>query len=122
MSNIVIFVDDNDASASALMELKNATGRSLIEIRSAVENATPVVEREIFDESYDEYAAMLRRVVGSIEALGLTHRIYELPEGETMDTCDFVDNATGAPSGGGAGSVAEHYPRRAVPNELSGDD
>ena len=92
MSNIVIFIDDKNANASALMQLKNATGRSLSEIRSAVENETPVVEREIFDEAYDEHAAMLRRVIESIETLELSHRIYEIPEGETMDSCDVVDN------------------------------
>jgi len=92
MSNIVIFIDDKSANASALMHLKNTTRRSLSEIRSAIENETPIIEREIFDESYDEHAAMLRRVIESIETHKLAHRIYEIPEGETLDSCDFVDN------------------------------
>lgn len=34
---------------------------------------------------------MLRRVLETIEVGGIQSRIYELPEGETMESCTFVD-------------------------------
>ncbi len=50
-----------------------------------------IVEREIFDENYDDHATLIRSVLAVLEDAELRHRIYELPEGSTMETCDFVD-------------------------------
>ncbi len=92
MSKIVIFVDGTAAPANALMALQRATGRGLGELRTAIGRGDPIFEREIFDGDYEEHASVVRAVVRSLEDAAIPSRIYELPEGETMESCSFVDN------------------------------
>ncbi|MCG8651521.1 MAG: hypothetical protein MI861_16890 [Pirellulales bacterium] len=86
MSNVVIFVDGDSVPASELMKLQKATSRGLGEIRSAISAGTPIVEREIFEGNFEDHASLVREVLTVLEDGALKHRIYELPEGETMET------------------------------------
>lgn len=91
MSNVVIYVDDTGVLPTGLIELQKATGRSLSDIRSSLTSGNPIFEHELFDSRYDDHAALIRNVLYVIETNNMKHRIYELPEGETMDSCAFVD-------------------------------
>ena len=89
MSKIVIVVDLTAAPANALVALQRATGRGLGELRTAIGRGDPIFERQIFDGDYEEHASVVR----SLEDAAIPIRIYELPEGETMESCSFVDNS-----------------------------
>ncbi|WP_425396867.1 hypothetical protein [Aeoliella sp.] len=91
MSNIVIYVDTTNVSASGLIDLHRATGLPLSEVRRVIASGKPVIEQEIFDANYDDHAALIRSVLRAIESGGMEYRIYELPEGETTESCTFVD-------------------------------
>lgn len=91
MSKVLIFIDDENVAAANLVQLQNATRLGLGEIRSAISSGKPIVEREIFDSNYDEHAALIRNVLAAVEDGEIKHRIYELPESETMETYDLAD-------------------------------
>ena len=91
MSTIVIFVADPAMSATAIMRLQRITGRGIAEIRNAITQGEPIFEREIFDSDYEEHAAMIRGIVRHLQEASLPSKIYEIPEGETMESCSFVD-------------------------------
>ncbi len=90
MSNIVVFLDQEANRADVILRLQKATQKSLSDIRSSLANNTPIVEVELFEGDYDSHAKMLRAVMSCMDELSLGSRIYELPEGETVDTCVFV--------------------------------
>ena len=91
MSNIVIYVDETGVPAELLIQLQQATGKSLRDIRSALASGTPVFEHTLFDSRYDDHAAVIRNVSTVLEANNAKHRIYEFPEGETIESCTFAD-------------------------------
>ena len=91
MSNIVIFLDQEANRPDVVLRLQKATQKSLSDIRSALTNNTPVVEVELFEGDYSSHAKMLRAVMSCMDEVSLGSRIYELPEGETMETCRFID-------------------------------
>ncbi|RCS44019.1 hypothetical protein DTL42_17970 [Bremerella cremea] len=98
MSNIVIFLDQEANRADVVLRLQKATQKSLSDIRSSLMNNAPVVEVELFEGDYDSHAKMLRAVMSCMLELSLGCRIYELPEGETMETCSFVDKCEITPT------------------------
>ena len=91
MSIVVIFVADSTMPAAAIVGLQRITGRGIAEIRNAIIQGEPIFEREIFDSDYEEHAAVIRGIVRQLQDASLPSRIYELPEGETMESCSFVD-------------------------------
>jgi len=91
MSQILIFIDDATLAPDVLMSLQRTTGRGLSAIRDAVGHGKPIFEREIFDADYEAHAATIRAIVSCLTNTSIPSRIYELPEGETMETCAFVD-------------------------------
>lgn len=98
MSNIVIFLDKNASRADVVLRLQKATQKSLRDIRAALANNTPVVEVEIFAGDYDSNATMLRGVLACVDDLSLGVRIYELPEGGTMETYASVEKCRISPT------------------------
>jgi hypothetical protein len=74
------------------MAIQRATGRGLSELRTAIGQGDPIFEREIFAGDYAEHASMIRAVVRSLEDAAIESRIYELREGETIESCTHVDN------------------------------
>lgn len=91
MSNISIYVDEIGMPAELLIQLQQATGKSLNDIRSALALRTPIFEHALFDSRYDNHAALIRNVLTVLEANNAKHRIYEFPEGETIESCTFAD-------------------------------
>ena len=91
MSNIVIYVDETSVPAELLIQLQQATGKSLSDIRSALASGTPVYEHTLFDSRYDDHAAVIRNVLTVLETNNAKHRIYEFPERETIESCTFAD-------------------------------
>ena len=98
MSNIVIFMDKEANRAEVVLRLQKATQKSLSDIRSSLASNTPIVEVELFEGDYDSHAKMLRAVMACMDELSLGSRIYELPEGETMESCGFVDKCEITPT------------------------
>jgi len=92
MSNIVIFVDGTAIAASTLLGLQRITGRGLAEIRTAIGKGKPIFQREIFDANYEEHASMIRKIVACLKDDSVRERIYEIPEGETMESCSFAED------------------------------
>jgi len=86
---IAIFIDKVDAiPAVQLMDLHKVLKCSLGELRQLLASGEPIVAREIFDNDFDQHAALIRNVLLVIEDGNLEHRIYELPEGRGIKTCD----------------------------------
>ncbi len=92
MSKIVIVVSGSAAPAHTMMALHRATGRGLSELRTTIGQGDPVFEQTILDGDYEEHATVIRAVVQSLLDASIPFQIYELPEGETMESCSFVDN------------------------------
>ena len=91
MSQIVIFLDDGANQPDVLIRLQQLTGRSLNDIRKALTTDSPVVEMELYEGDFDSHAAMLRSILNCIVEFSLRSKIYELPEGETMQKYSFGD-------------------------------
>jgi hypothetical protein len=91
MSNIVIYVDETSVSAELQIQLQQAMRKSLSDIRSALASGTPVFEQTLFDSRYDDHAAVIRNVLTVLEIKDAKHRIYEFPEGESIESCKFAD-------------------------------
>jgi hypothetical protein len=91
MSNIIIFIEDRTVSPHALMQLHRATGRSLSEIKNLIALGKPLFESEIFNTDYEQHALSIRAVLDCLIDMYLSFRIYEIPEGETMESYSFVD-------------------------------
>lgn len=92
MSTIVITIEEPAVPPSALMELHRTTGRGLGDIRSAISRGEPIFEQEIFGANYEEHGSMIRAIVACLRNASVPCRIYELPEGHTMESCALVDN------------------------------
>ena len=91
MSRIVFILDDAANRADIVMRLQRLTGRGLNEIRNALTDSSPVVEIDLYEGDFDSHATLLRSVLNCINEFSLRSKIYELPEGQTMKTCSFVD-------------------------------
>ncbi len=59
---------------------------------------SPIVELELYDGDFEAHTILLRSVVACIEEFALKSRIYELPEGTTLQTCDFANKCQIEPS------------------------
>jgi hypothetical protein len=55
----------------------NIVGGSIGELKSAMENGTPIFDEEIFTNTYEEHSSILRKILNEIEKLKLTHTIFE---------------------------------------------
>ena len=91
MSNIAILIDDHTVNASLLVRLQRISKRGIGDIRDAIQQGQPVFEQELFDANYEEHASLIRSVIGCLEESSAPCRVYELPEGETMESCPSVD-------------------------------
>jgi len=74
-----------------VLRLQKVTQKSLSDIRWSLMNSAPVVEVELFEGDYHSCAKMLRALMSCIREFSLASRIYELPEGETIETCTCVN-------------------------------
>ena len=93
MSNIVIILNTAEVPGKTLMSLQGATGRSLIDLRGAIAKGKPLYDRNIVLGDLEEIALSVRAFLGCLENLNLPFQIYELPEGETMETCEKLDKS-----------------------------
>ena len=84
MSNIVVVLSKKTIDVSVLKELHKILGGSLARIRTAITKGLPVLETEIFDNQYDEKAALLRKIIDLIRRSRIDVEFYELPEGDTF--------------------------------------
>ena len=89
MSNIVVLVDETSVPAASLMQLKSITGFGLSEVRGLLTKGSPIFEQEIFDSRYEEHAKQLRTILDFLEKSKFKHRVYELPEDETSESCSL---------------------------------
>ena len=93
MSIIVFILNTAEVPGKTLMRLQGATRRSLIDLRGAIAKGKPLYERNIVLGDLEENALSVRAILGCLEELNLPFRIYELPEGETLETCVFSDKS-----------------------------
>lgn len=93
MSNIVVVLKDKTVEVSVLKELHRILGSSLTAIRTAITNGLPIVEMEIFDNQYQEKANLLRKLISLIRSNGFEVEIYELPEGDSFETSDLLNES-----------------------------
>lgn len=91
MSHIVVYLDSKALEPNVLTDLQKATKKRPAELQQLIESEAPIVELELFDDDYEEHVKMLKRLVKVLTTHKLKNRIYELPEGETMKSCTFVD-------------------------------
>ena len=98
MSNIVVYLSHDANRADAVHRLHKVTQKSLNDVRTSLVNNAPLLEVELFEGDYDSHARMLRELLACLDELSLGSRIYELPEGETMETCTFVEKCEISPS------------------------
>jgi|SRR5690554_1603674 len=93
MSNIVVVLKDKTVEVSVLKELHRILGGSLTTIRTAISKGLPLVEMEIFDNQYQEKASLLRKLISLIRSNGFEVEIYELPEGDSFETSDLLNES-----------------------------
>jgi len=90
MSTIAICIDESAVPPTTIIKLQRLTGHSLNDIRDRIRQRRPIFEREIFDAQYVEHASKIRAIVDCLDGASIPNRIYELPEGETMETHPHV--------------------------------
>ncbi|QDU80464.1 hypothetical protein Pla110_21940 [Polystyrenella longa] len=91
MSRIVVYLEQQAQRADVVFRLHKVTQKSLEELRTSLATNAPVIELDLFNSDYDFNAGLLRKVMATLGELSIDSRIYELPEGETIDTCTFLD-------------------------------
>lgn len=78
MSVIKIIIGPSDSVIDAVKSLHNIVSGSVGELKDAIKkNKTPIFEEEIFTNSYEEHAAVLRKILDQIETQELEHFIFE---------------------------------------------
>ena len=84
MSKVALMVYDLGASsAQSLAALAKMSSLGLSEIRKAVEEERPVLERRLFDRNQPDFPDRLEKALLELDALGAKWSAFELLDGQT---------------------------------------
>ena len=86
MSIIAVYVDGSDVPATALMALHRITGRGFADLKRTFGSGRALLAWELFDPSHEDKAGVLRDIAAWLEDHSIRSRIYEFPEGDTLQT------------------------------------
>lgn len=88
MSKIVVLVEDVTDQAAAIRALRQATGRSIGEIRQRLAAREPVAEYVLFENDHDSVAKVLRELMDRVPASGARLRLFELSPTTTFSAIE----------------------------------
>lgn len=77
MSVIKIIVNPSDLTIDVVKSFHKIIGGSIGELKYSLENGTPIFEKEIFTNTYEEHTFILRKILKEIEKLKFNHSIFE---------------------------------------------
>ena len=77
MSAVRLIVPEVQRLNTAIRMLRPLTGRSMTDLKTAIESGQPVHTAELFMNDHEEVAATLREIVRQLDGSGLDYQVFE---------------------------------------------